>query len=580
MSTNVIIFLSLSAIIAVVAYSVLHKSSSNTPPPTPNPPPPPNKNKIQCGVLNPNTIKTCNQNDVNNICDQCDCTGDSSNLTGCMTCQQVDNNNPYYSQIVKENCTEPFEWDNTKNMCKLKNGTYCLPKRILPIECNKYTGIKVLAQGDTGKGYQWNCICKDPTKFAGPSCTNIEICGMLGANADTENPYQFVHRGLVNKNDPTKYWNSKSDWDPIKDGACQCAQDEVYDSVRQSCMPNQCGAENSIDKTNPNSCVCVVPGMIDCSLISQTFDGTSPYYNGVCKIPSCVPDPCGGRDGKAGKYNIQSGQCECADGYNKMDDPNSIIGQVCVDYCKDISNPCGDRGDCYFYQTDNTATYFTLSCTQDSTTKQCKDSNTIISLQDKPTSYLSYSINTDNTTNFSLSSGGNIFMLVPYCDPNNSKNCPDPTKKAASYSTNSIYYLKIIDSKNAEMYVDIINKIIVSEKDKDKSLIKLVNNKIPQSKSTSINAQIFSIYNNSYLSIDGNNSIIFIKNYNNSARCKNCRNNYTQDASDRCETVCVSMLGNICTRDLIPCCDTDKSGKKLYCKYDYDGSKYGICLYA
>jgi hypothetical protein len=451
-----------------------------------------------------------------------------------MTCQTVDDTNPYHSSIVREECVDPFEWDNKTNMCRLKNGSYCLPTRILPVECNAYTGIRVLAQGDTGSGYQWNCVCRDPTKFTGPSCTNIEICGMMGANADTENPYPRNKRGLVNAGNSKDYWSSRSKWDPVKDGVCQCAPDETYDPINKACLPNQCGAENAQDPTDPTKCKCMVPGMIDCSLIAYTSDGLGTYSNGACKVPSCVPDPCGGRDGNAGHYDVSSGACMCNPGYDRVDDPTSPVGQVCVNVCEQVQNQniCGNRGDCFFYKIDNVAAYFRISCNQDTTTKTCADKNVLIQLRDTPL-YLSF-----NGTQVQTATTGTPFVLQPRCDPSAAGACP---AFARSFSTNTEYLVMTGDGKS---YIDLSSGTIVT--DQAQAAIKLINTGKAQTKSTSIEAQIFCTMANAYLSIDSSNRLTTIKNFTQSARCQNCRNGFSQDASMMCGGGLCNQKGSSC----------------------------------
>ena len=503
--------------------------------------------EIECGVLSTSTIKKCNPSDVNSICNSCKCSG-LTNLTGCMVCTQVNKDRPYHVDIPREQCTDPFFWDN--DICKLKDGYYCLPKVVNDITCPS-TGRKLLVK--TEIGYDWKCICKNDTQFTGTNCSDIKICGMLGANADTDNPTMYG-RGLINKNNKN-YWTSNSPWDPIVDGECKCGPNEFVDNTNFLCLPNGCYPGTS--GTSKESCKCP-PKYISCNSIATVFDPSSQlpaYFSGACKIPSCVPDPCGGADGNTGRYDVASGKCICntADNYQLMTDPSNVLGQSCQKVCVD-NGKCGDRGTCYYYNS-TTAKLFTVVCSGNTTgSAVCTGSESLIYYKDSNnnTKYLNYNI-TGNNLNLSFESTGGEFIFEIVCDSSDPNNkCPPPGTKALFFQINATYYLRI-----GEKYVDLATGTLTI--DKSKSLVRFLNTENPkQRNAANISTQIFIVKANSFFSADQNNTIVFAKNYENSERCKDCAvsKGWSQDPKDLCNRRCITP-GSPCgySEQVMTCCD-------------------------
>lgn len=520
---TIIVLLFLSVIIAIITYYIIKNRKDTKVDPNPS-----HKcvgdqcpKEIDCGVLSPSTIKKCNPEDVNNICNTCICSG-TTNLTGCMVCTEVNNDHPYHVDITKDQCTDPFFWDN--GMCKLKDGHYCLPKVINDITCPS-TGRKLLVK--TSIGYDWKCICKNDTQFTGPTCSDIKICGMLG---ESDNPTSYG-RGLFNKNNKNDYWTSNSTWDPLLDGQCQCGPNEIVDNINHLCLPNGCYPGTS--GKEKEECQCPAK-YISCNSIATVNDANPllpAYYSGVCAIPSCVPDPCGGQDGNAGYYDVTTGQCVCdtKNNYQLMTDPSNIVGQTCQKVCVD-NGPCGDRGTCYYYDNNNKVKVFNIACSGN-TSGTCVKNESIIYYvgSDKKNKYLTYNLD-GNKINLSVGPSGGEFIFEIYCDSSEPNNkCPKNGTNALSFQINVQYYLKI-----GNQYVDLVAGMFVS--DKSKSLVRFLNTSAPNQKNVPIiNTQIFIVNSNSYLSVDENDTISFPKNYSNSERCQDCKNGWIQDSQDLCE---------------------------------------------
>lgn len=430
--------------------------------------------KVDCGVLSPLTIKECkNTEEGKKICSNCKCDA-SGRFSGCMECKESDPSNPsltYSIQVGSEDdCTEPFQWNKDAQICTLRKGFFCLPPNINPIDCNPYTGRQLLTFDPTNNVYGWTCVCKNSTKFSGSICNQINVCGMEGSvqNPDNSN----TGRGLISKTNKDDYWNyKKSTWDPLamdSDGnyinsACSCLGTEFADNKNLLCLPNGC-YPGSISSVSPDNCDCTCKGctgLVDCKTISSSYDPQMgvTYYNSVCKIPSCVPDPCGGIDGTHGKYTVTTdksgvatGNCVCNTeaGYYLVPDPAYYGGFRCAKLCQDDSI-CGNRGKCVVKSLDDSYTIFTIVCKdQDPTTGQCggsglffikysvndniyylnynKDNKTLsLDLTQNPDSYFSFKIRscdskyTDGTCKYTVSdkiittgliSGNYYYMMI------------------------------------------------------------------------------------------------------------------------------------------------------------------------
>jgi hypothetical protein len=476
----------------------------------------PNIPSQKCGVLSPLTIVNCTND---NQCEQCKCSDDSP-LSGCMTCQIIDNNNTgtgfttFYSDIDKSNCTTPYTWDDKNNICKLTNGKYCLPTVMQEVYCNPYTSKKILEK--TNIGYQWKCICNNSDTFnqtpnSGQDCNHMMLCGMEGS---TINPNI---RGIYRVKDDGKpfpcgteedecddtgdkcvdgkcFWQpgsplndpppGGSSWDPNgvykngkKQAACKCGPEEVP-GPNMTCIPNKCpgGLQACVDqydgtvprdkfnncppnsKPSENSCVCPHK-YIDCKDIglSRTSETTDYYYNGICTEPSCVPDPCGPN----GSLNTSTKNCECNDGYTNVIASHTLIGQTCINLCDDEHNPCGTNDSGMkrgdCYVDSVTPTQFTIN------------SNTIGSNQNDPTMTLSFidknnitcylQINSDTTIGVSTTKTlANFFTLVPYCDPTLQQNNATCPTSTSTLTLNDSYYVTYKLSSNSTFYLDFINK--------------------------------------------------------------------------------------------------------------------------
>jgi hypothetical protein len=343
-NTNIIILLLILTPILYIIFISYHTKKSTT-----------NKNDdtniktIPCGVLSSLTIKKCDEN--SDICKSCQCSSNPSIIENCMTCTTVNEQNKYVNLLSIEDCKDPFEWNNTIKKCQLKDGKYCLPVEMNDITCNPYTSDKVLTLKNNV--YQWTCLCKNPFKFDGDTCSNIKICGLGDGTSNPRNNRALIKKGTESNPD---YWNKTSEWDPLTDSKCLCAKDEFYEEKSQSCLPSTCGFGVSQDKNHCKDCP---KGYISCDQIN--IDSLTQQEKGICVMPSCVSDPCG----KNG-YLSNTGVCVCNDGYFDLPDPGSVIGHSCQNPCSPENNPCGQgnekRGECYVWTKDNDNIVWTIEC--------------------------------------------------------------------------------------------------------------------------------------------------------------------------------------------------------------------------
>ena len=361
MNTNIIILLLILIPILYIIFISYHteKSTINSNNDT-------NIKTIPCGVLSSSTIKKCDKD--SNICQSCQCSSDPNIIQNCMTCTTVNEQNKYIVTLSKEDCKDPFEFNDEKMQCQLKDGKYCLPDKMVDIYCNPYTSDKLLTLENNL--YKWKCVCKDPFKFDGPTCSNIKICGLRDG---TSNPNPYNKRALIRSgtaSDPIPdYWDyKKSVWDPITDSECICGEKETYYSKTKSCLPNTCGKGGTTDPTDNRSCKDCADGYISCDRINIS---TEVPDKGICFMPSCIPDPCsGGGDNKNGSLSPNTDICMCNEGYFDLPDPNSVIEHSCQNPCK-TNNPCGERGDCYVWTKENDNIVWTIVC-YDSSILPCK----------------------------------------------------------------------------------------------------------------------------------------------------------------------------------------------------------------
>ena len=364
MNTNIIILLLILIPILYIIFISYHteKSTINSNNHT-------NIKTIPCGVLSSSTIKKCDKD--SNICQSCQCSSDPNIIQNCMTCTTVNEQNKYIVTLSKEDCKDPFEFNDETQKCQLKDGKYCLPDKMVDIYCNPYTSDKLLTLENNL--YKWKCVCKDPFKFDGPTCSNIKICGLRDG---TSNPNPYNKRALIRSGTSSKpdYWDyKKSVWDPIKDTECICGEKETYFSNTKRCLPNTCGKGGTTDPTDNRSCKDCADGYISCDRINIS---TEVPDKGICFMPSCIPDPCsGGGDNKNGSLSPNTDVCMCNDGYFDLPDPNSVIGHSCQNPCE-THNPCGkgdeQRGDCYVWTKENDNIVWTIDCL-DSSNPPCKE---------------------------------------------------------------------------------------------------------------------------------------------------------------------------------------------------------------
>jgi hypothetical protein len=514
--------------------------------------------KYECGVTDPITIKRCKDTeDGRKICASCKCDS-SGKLSGCMECREADPSDPKKSIslsniTLEDQCTDPFFWDAKNKICTLSKGFYCLPHTPEDIDCNEFTGRKLLALDTETNEYNWVCQCKDDKDFTGITCSNINICGLEGSSINPDN--SNGGRGLIRKGTTDDYWISgKSQWDPtISDNtSCVCRPNEIADNTKKLCLPNNC-SPGTLDLSDPSSLSCNcnnssgqrIPGLIDCNMISQSYqsDGLS-YYNGVCKRPSCVPDPCGGPDGKAGYYdyvkdsngNVISGQCVCNTGYHLVPDTSAYGGFVCKELCVN-NGPCGNRGTCAVNDLNKVYTMFTISCKSQDDNGQCQSPDFFIIYQDGSTNkYLNY-YSSDNSLKIEDTHNPNSFFKfkLRMCNTKNDQNeCIytfDDVK--SGLNSGSYYYLMIGDKYLIFNNNNTYNLVSDDNPEKEKSLFLFTSidgNKKPKA---NVKGTIFLDKANRYLSLDKKTfKISYDYDIKTQEYCYNCNPGWRQDPKD------------------------------------------------
>jgi hypothetical protein len=501
-----------------------------------------------CSILNPATITKCETSeDGKKICNSCICQA-NSNLTGCMTCQEsdpdsTDDTKVYKLDIPQESCKDPLFWDSNDNTCKLSKGSYCLPKEMIDVSCNKYTGRKLLKKGDNG--YEWTCVCKNDTKFSGDSCTDINICSMLGSSA---NPNNNKQRGLIRKGTTNDFWQPTSNWDPNLEGECKCSrQGEVPDNNRLICARNEC-MPGSFDDSDDSRKTCICPdGFVDCKDLSIVHDKdlAGIIDTGLCRIPSCVPDPCGGpeSDPNIGTYNSLTNNCECKPPYTLVNDPYSILGVGCKKLCVD-NGPCGVRGTCKM-NTESVITKFLFQCSDIDGTGICSgDPYTYLITYEDPsqnTYYLTYDIKNNDLVleitgkNDSEKTSFFNFELKQDDDNGNTTLSPLRTGGTRDLHPKFSYYIKI-----GNKYLNLVKPNLVDSSKKELSLFRLGNKENPSKNNF---GNIFITYNNQYLSV---NSTTQKLNYvpisaSTNEYCDNCdrANGWKEDENNLCAQSCI-----------------------------------------
>jgi hypothetical protein len=518
------------------------------------------KCKFECGMTDPKTIKECDPK--NPICSSCKCDA-SGKLSGCMECKESDPNDPSkkieISVISSDQCTDPFIWDDVNKTCILKPGHFCMPPHVSNIDCNPYTGRKLLTLDTNTNTYKWSCVCKDNTMFSGDTCTNINVCGMEGSidNPDNEN----TKRGFRRRNTTDQYWNKNSRWDPMapNNGECKCNTNEVADNQRLLCLRNGC-FPGTIDESDNQSCNCsnFAGTLVDCNLVSLTYDDNGlAYYNGSCARPSCVPDPCGGPYGKNGKYvkvtdengKTIGGKCQCneAEGYYLTPDPDSYTGYTCEKLCEN-NGPCGNRGKCHIH-TDLTQSFssFNIRCANNVGGVCQSPYNFYIIYKDAGIEYYLNYLDDTKELKFEKTQRSPPFNFkIKKCQDTECKTPKIEQVQKGLISDNS-YYMMI-----GMQYVSFKNQKydLVGEDRKEESLFKfhsMDGDKMPQSNAS---GNIYIVILNQYLSTNSSSGVpviiykqrndkpVYCGDYDNSTGEYICNAGYRQDSNLLCSDIC------------------------------------------
>jgi hypothetical protein len=564
--------------------------------------------KYDCGILDPKTIRKCDTTpEGQKVCSKCKCDS-SGKLSGCMECRYTNPNDPktlmrINNKNVSNQCIDPFFWDENDSSCKLKEGTYCLPSLGITqdIDCNQYTGSKLLTLDEKTNTYKWSCVCKNNLKFSGPTCSNINVCGMEGS---PNNPNNLVNRGLLKSGTTDNYWNKDSEWDPLdpKNSHCSCSFNEVADNTNLLCLPDDCypGVPNEGDKSG-QSCICTNKGLVDCYSISLSYNNGLAYYNGACKFPSCVPDPCGGpmdsrNSGTKGKYvlvkdgdDIIGGKCQCNPGYHLVPDPSSYSGFSCRELCID-NGPCGNRGQCKIQELDRAFTNFTIRCRDVDENNQCISSlfHIIYNNPNNPNDsyYLNYYRDTrklilEKTQN--PDSYFSFYLKKCKVGNNNQPDCTDTVKEPVKTGLNSssYYYILIGDKylslkQNSEGLYNLLDENDVNKED---SLFLFINDQGNKRPLASVAGIMFFPSFQKYLSINPNDkSITYEVSTKTQEYCDPCYDGWRQDTKDpnmKCQESCENSGYQYSYKEFIGTSDgPGRSGPQ-----DYDDSSYKICCY-
>ncbi len=490
-----------------------------------------NKNK-DCGLMDSRTITKCATN------------SDCSSCMGNLSCQNLQNT---IIDIPQGKCVSPMIWNNNK--CYIPADNYCVPYNIPDIDCNSFTGTKILSKVGIDDPYQWNCICKN-NSFTGPNCDQINICGMNGqTNEDMLNNNNISENSKTYlTNSDGSYWSSSSDWDP-NIGICKCGLNQVADNSTKTCLPSLCSPCSPLDV---NKCICPNNGYLDCYTdLAYTVDPIfGSYINGSCTPGTAVPDPCAAFEGDtANVYDPSTNTCKCdtTNGYFPVQTSQVSIGQKCVNLC-DIQNPCASRGSCYVVSDDSkdkqSLWNFDVQCSN----------NDCYWLIHNNSGYL-----INDGGNINISSSGTLFIIEPICG---TTNC---VPMVSQMTNNNKYKLKDKDGN----YLCLDNNILSFNK--TGTIVtwtyyitndEAINNK-------NITSGRILVVDNLFLGLlldsGGVNKISLNPIYKGTARCKDCISPYMQDYPNQmCNTRCLpdgSKCSGYCgSGDSAPCCS-------IYCEH-------------
>lgn len=500
-SSKIVIFF--LALVSIIVILFIYKNLPSNTPLNPQPQPGPLPGRIDCSV-SPLTLKSCDK-DLN-ICELCTCSGDSS-LSGCMHCTIIEQNKPHYIESNQQNCVGEFvTWNSVEKKCQIKPRSYCLPTTINDISCNPFTSHKILIRADNGD-YQWKCVCVDETQFGGEQCDIIKTCGMNS----TSNPDSFG-RGLVNKNNINDFWNINSVWDPFKDGKCNCAEGKLSDGL--NCIDNPCGIYDFKDKI---TCSCG-GNTINCKTIafkSDIIPGTS-YYTGICKMPSCVPDPCNTDNIADNKLNLNTNTCICdaSKGYYPVIDTTLEFGQTCRKICD--NSICENRGDCFVYQDIDKDTVWNIICVSNSSLPEnCSITSSIVLKNgDK---FLNRNFNIDKSII-------DTFRFIP-------DNGESSQGTVINLYPNVKYFITTSDGK----YLNFIQLKLVDDRKNATSIQLCQDDDCKDSQSF----KLMIVTTKAFIGLDDTKSKLKndIKPFKGTARCRNCKNSFTQDNNMMCQSV-------------------------------------------
>lgn len=488
---------------------------------------------IECGILKGNLVKCTN---VGSVCDNCRCSDDPSQKLDCVECQVIEDSSPYKSidlDIEQSKCDgDSLEYINGK--CKIKNGSYCLPKNVYDIDCNNpFIERKLLTKDESG--YRWKCVCKNSNFFSNDNtegeCSDIKVCDLSGQQNGSKGG-----RSLVNKI-TGELWNTKSSWDPnpgSKDAECLCKDGEIADNVHLSCVNNTCG-EGTPSTTDKQMCTNCQLGYIDCKGFSTRIDSDFPtQWTGQCTLPSCIPDPCNPGDKNSNNYyHKETNSCFCDKGWQAtIDDNNPTFGQTCKQMCEN-NGPCGDgisttkRGDCIVYNKPGDGS----------------DIWTIKSDNNKGQLITSKKTGNGMSYNFSTSGGSSIFYFesVSIIDENGK-----PYQVGVVYP-NDKYYIKTSEGK----YIDFVNKQILPVPTSN-LIITLTQDIIGDDYRIKINNGNTT---SSYVFVDStNNQIIVSSNPIGTEVCTNCIAGYSNNSQNElCDVICLQKGSECINND--ECCE-------------------------